>query len=93
MCFIFPQNYSFKNKLFGFIDYTTVIFNLFLYLIIFLLVRCLPFTFIFKLSIFITFTFPFCLFSVFGFNNENIVYFLFYMIKFVKNRKVYFFSK
>ena len=48
MCFIFPQNYSFKNKLFGFIDYTTVIFNLFLYLIIFLLVRCLPFTFIFK---------------------------------------------
>lgn len=93
MCFIFPQNYSFKNKLFGFIDYTTVIFNLFLYLIIFLLVRFLPFTFIFKLSIFITFTFPFFLFSVFGFNNENIVYFLFYMIKFVKNRKVYFFSK
>ena len=28
MKFIFPQNYDFKNKLFGFIDYSTVIFNL-----------------------------------------------------------------
>ena len=28
MKFIFPQNYNFKSKLFGFIDYSTVILNL-----------------------------------------------------------------
>ena len=28
MKFIFPQNYDFKSKLFGFIDYTTVILNI-----------------------------------------------------------------
>ena len=28
MKFIFPQNYSFKNKLFGFIDYSTLFLNI-----------------------------------------------------------------
>ena len=28
MKFIFPQNYAFKNKLFGFIDYSTLVLNL-----------------------------------------------------------------
>ena len=28
MKFIFPQNYNFKNKLFGFLDYSTIFFNL-----------------------------------------------------------------
>ena len=27
MKFIFPQNYNFKSKLFGVIDYSTAIFN------------------------------------------------------------------
>ena len=28
MKFIFPQNYNFKNKLFGFLDYSTIFLNL-----------------------------------------------------------------
>ena len=28
MKFIFPQNYNFKNKLFGFIDYNSLILNI-----------------------------------------------------------------
>ena len=28
MKFIFPKNYNFKNKLFGFIDYSTIFINL-----------------------------------------------------------------
>ena len=28
MKFIFPQNYTFKNKIFGFIDYSVAIINL-----------------------------------------------------------------
>ena len=39
--FIFPQNYNFKNKLFGVIDYTTIVVNIvwstFVFLIVFLI--------------------------------------------------------
>ena len=35
MKFIFPQNYNFKAKLLGFIDYTTLILNIVWGLIIF----------------------------------------------------------
>ena len=41
MKFIFPQNYNFKNKLFGIIDYSSLIFNIIWDLIIFLLINFL----------------------------------------------------
>ena len=69
MHFIFPQNYNFKNKIFGFIDYTTAIVNVIWYLIIFGILKLFPF------------------------NNENIIYFVCYIFKFIKNRKIYFFNK
>lgn len=93
MKFIFPQNYNFKNKLFGVFDYSTVIINIIWASIMFLVSKNLPFDLNIKISIFIIFYFPLLLFSIFGFNNENIFYFLSYMFKFVKNRTVYFFSK
>ena len=37
MKFIFPQNYNFENKILGVIDYTTALFNVIWYLIIFLI--------------------------------------------------------
>ena len=39
MKFIFPQNYNFNNKLFGFIDYSTLILNILWGLIIFLFIH------------------------------------------------------
>lgn len=93
MNFIFPQNYNFKNKLFGIFDYSTVIINIIWAFLMFLISKSLPASLNIKISVFIIFYFPLLLFSIFGFNNENIFYFLSYMFKFVKNRKVYFFSK
>lgn len=93
MKFIFPQNYNFKNKLFGILDYSTVIINIIWAALLFQIVKITPFVLNVKISIFITFYFPLLLFSIFGFNNENIFYFLSYMLKFVKNRKVYFYDK
>lgn len=93
MKFIFPQNYNFKNKLFGILDYSTVIINIIWAILLFQIVKITPFILNVKISIFITFYFPLLLFSIFGFNNENIFYFLSYMLKFVKNRKVYFYDK
>ena len=39
MKFIFPQNYNFKIKLLGFIDYPVAIFNIILWIIIYFLIN------------------------------------------------------
>ena len=93
MNFIFPENYHFRNKLFGIFDYSTVIINFVWGFLLFEFSEILPWNFNIKISIFITFYFPLLLFSLFGFNHENIFYFFSYMYRFIKNRKVYFFSK
>lgn len=93
MKFIFPENYNFKDKLFGVFDYSSLIINIIWAIFIFEIVKLLPFNFNIKISVFIFFFFPLLLFSIFGFNNENIFYFTTYMLKFIKNRKIYFFSK
>ena len=93
MHFIFPTNYNFKNKLFGLFDYSTIFINILWGFLVFEFSKILSFNFNIRISIFIIFYFPLFLFSLFGFNNENIFYFFSYMFKFIKNRKIYFFSK
>ena len=93
MKFIFPQNYTFKNKLLGFIDYSTAIINIIWILIVFSI-----FYFIFS-SIFMTiffgivFCFPIVLLSISGLNGENILYVLSYLLKFFFKTKLLFFTK
>ncbi len=89
MKFIFPQNFNFKNKLFGIIDYPTLIFNiiylLFLWAICNLLIKSLTI----KIIIIISFYLPIFLLSIIDFNHENILYFFWYMIKFLLKPKIY----
>lgn len=91
MKFIFPQNYSFKNKLFGIIDYSTLFANIIWYAFIYCLLDLFIFNFSIKISLFIVFCFPLFLFSLIGFQHENILYVLFYLIKFFKSKKFYFY--
>lgn len=91
--YIFPQNYNFKNKLFGLIDYSTIIFNLIWYLFIYSLLSLIFKSFYIKLCLFISFSFPTFLISIIGFNHENIIYVLSYMIKFYKTNYIFFYSK
>ena len=93
MKFIFPQNYNFKNKLFGIIDYSSLIFNIIWNLIIFLLVNLILKNNNIKIFIFIIFSLPIFLFTIFGFNHENILNVLIYLIKYIKRPKIYFYSK
>jgi len=93
MKFIIPQNYNFRNKLFGLIDYSTAIFNIIWLLFVFFCLNLFPISLKIKISIFISLYFPIFLFSIIGFHNENIIYVMYYLCKFVKNRKVYFFNK
>ena len=93
MKFIFPQNYNFKNKLFGFLDYSTIFLNLIWDLIILLLINIFFNSLNIKIFFFIIFCLPIFLFSIFGFNGENITYFIFYFFKFLFKQKLYIFNK
>jgi len=89
MKFIFPQNYNFKNKLFGLIDYSTAIVNIIWWIFIFCLVNIFFTKFKLKLFLFISLSFPLFLFSIVGFNHENILYVCYYILKFYNNKKIY----
>ncbi len=93
MKFIFPQNYSFKNKLFGFIDYSTLVLNMIWDFFIFYTLGLVKFNLSVKVSIFILLCFPLFLFSIIGFNHENFICVLTYLFKFIYRKKIYFYSK
>ena len=93
MKFIIPENYDFKNRLFGFMDYSTAIFNVLWALFALLLVNIFPLSINIKVGTFITLYFPLLIFSVFGLHNENIIYVLTYLFHFIKNSKIYFYGK
>ena len=93
MKFIFPQNFYFKNKLFGFIDYSTIVLNIIWNSFIFCLLDLFISSISVKISLFIIFCFPLFLFSIIGFNHENFIYVLTYLCKFIFSKKIYVYSK
>ena len=84
MKFIFPQNYNFKNKILGIIDYSVAIFNILWDLFIIFLLH-----FIFL----IIFGFPVLLLSISGIHGENLIYILIYFFKFLFKQKIIFYTK
>ena len=93
MKFIFPQNYNFKNKFLGIIDYSTLLLNIIWDLFIFALVNLFFHNATIKIFIFTIFCLPILLFSIVGFNHENIIYIFIYLTKYLKNSKLYFYQK
>lgn len=92
MKFIFPQNYNFKSKLFGIIDYSTIFLNLFWDLFVFIFINFFNNINI-KIFLFLLLCFPLFLFSFTGFNGENFLYVIKYILKFLLKQKLLFFSK
>lgn len=93
MKFIFPQNYDFKNKLFGMIDYSTTFINLLWDVFILILVNLIFTGLTIKIFIIIIFCFPLLLFSLTGFNGENILYVLSYLARFLFRQKLFLYKK
>lgn len=93
MKFIFPQNYNFKNKFLGIIDYSTLLLNIIWDLFIFALANLFFQNVTINVFIFIVFCLPLFLFSIVGFNHENIIYIFIYLIKYLKSNKLYFYHK
>lgn len=93
MNFIFPQNYNFKNKILGIIDYSTAILNVCWLSILLIIVNILFNDINIKIFLIIIFYFPILIFSIIGFNGENIIYVFIYMFKFISKQKLYFYNK
>ncbi len=93
MKFIFPQNYDFKMKFLGFLDYSTVILNLLWSVIVFYIISLFSLPLDIKIITLVICIFPLLIFSIVGFNGENIVYVLFYIIKFLLKPKIFLYYK
>lgn len=93
MKFIFPQNYTFKNKIFGFIDYSVVIINIIWIVIVGGVLHICIQDINIKVIIFILFCFPVFLLSISGIHGENIIYVFIYMFKFFIKQKLFFYTK
>lgn len=91
--FIIPQNYNFKNKFLGILDYSTLIFLLIFYILSVLILNIIPLDFYSKIIVFIVINTPVTLICIIGFNHENIIYVFFYILKFLINRNIYFYKK
>lgn len=89
MKFIFPQNYDFSHKLLGIFDTSTLLVNGIWALFIFCFLNLFFSSLNIKIFFFIILVFPFLLFSIIGFNHENILYVVFYIAKYIKRPKIY----
>lgn len=93
MKFIFPQNYNFKNKLLGIIDYSTAIFNIVWAIVVFCLMNIFFTSLNLKIFFFIFLCFPILLLSISGFNGESFLYVFSYMLHFAFKQKLYLYNK
>ena len=93
MKFIFPQNYTFKNKIFGFIDYSVAIVNIIWAILIGLFLHIFIQDMSIKIILFIIFCFPVFLLSISGIHGENIIYVFLYIFKFLFRQKLFFYTK
>lgn len=93
MKFIFPQNYDFKNKLLGVIDYSTAFVNLLWYAIIFILIQLIFKDLTIKIFVFVILCFPLLLLSFAGFNGENILSVFSYLLHFFIRPKLFLYKK
>ena len=93
MKFIFPQNYNFKNKIFGIIDYSVAIVNIIWCITVFTLLNFFINDINVKLISFIILCFPVFLLSISGVHGENIIYIFVYIVKFLFSQKLFFYRK
>lgn len=91
--FIFPQNYNFKPKLFGIIDYPTAIFCVILCCFIFFIFKLVFHSLQLIIALSIVAILPIIIFAFVGFNGENIGSVMKYILVYFIKPKTYVFSK
>lgn len=93
MKFVFPQNYKFKAKILGLVDYQTAILNLIWDGMIFVVLNIIFRNLNVKIFLFIISAFPMLIFSIIGINGDNLISVIIYIVKFLIKPKLLFYSK
>ncbi len=93
MNFIFPKNYNYKEKLFGFIDYSTAILDTIIGVILYFIINLFIVSTNIKIYAFISAFLPFLIISIIGINKESFISVFKYMFKFIKNQNIYLYYK
>ena len=88
MKFIFPRNYHFDTKLFGMVDYFTILVNLIFYGFVFSFCNLFFNNINIKIFLFVSLCFPVFILSIVGLNNENIFLVLIYILKYFRKPKL-----
>ena len=91
--FVIPKNYKYQMKFLGFINYTTILIDTVIAILLLGLLSIFIKSIEIKIYIFVSLYFPVILFSIFGIGNENIVYVTKYIIKYIIKQKVYLYNK
>ena len=93
MKFIFPQNYNLKPKIFGFIDYSSAIFDIVWGVVVFGISNILFSSVNVKIFFIIIFVLPVVIFSIVGINGDNIMYYMSYIFKYIFSQKLLLYEK
>ena len=93
MHFIIPKNYTIKPKLLGTFDYSSVVLSIIFIIITFSILSLFPISITIKISIIIIINLPIFLLLNFGLGNENIIYILYYLLKYLFTPKIYIYYK
>lgn len=93
MKFIIPKNYNIHPKILGVFDFFSILFTIIFILITILLLSFFNLTLIDKISITIILNLPIFLFLNFGLGKENIIYIIYYLIKYSFSPKIYVYTK
>ena len=93
MKFIIPQNFDFKNKLFGIIHYSNLAFTLIWGILIFFIVNIIFKSIDMKIFLCVSFVFPVALINIFGINGESFINILICILKFFISSKLYLYKK
>lgn len=93
MRFIFPQNYNLKSKIFGFIDYSSAVFDVLWGTVVFGISHILFNSINVKIFLFIILVLPVVIFSIVGINGENIIYYMSYIFKYIFSQKLLLYEK
>ncbi len=93
MHFIYPKNYNFKSKLFGFIDYSTAIIDIVVAIILYFIVNVIFSSINFKIFFFVSLFFPIFLISIIGLNKESFITVFRFITKYLMSQKVYLYKK
>lgn len=89
MNFVFPQNYKYRYKFWGILDFSTVFINLTWAGLTYIIAKLLFSSLTFRIYFFIIFYFPVFLLSITGFHGENVFSVILYIYGFKKNCKIY----